>query len=103
MSTIIAMVSRPDLNELGSDFAGFLEALQTARFKVDVSLTPSDELQALRARVASLEAALETEKANRIRAENLFADESYLNHQLLDLCRDAGVAVPGHFYKRYKR
>ena len=94
------MARSPVSRGSGSDLSGLLEVLQAAHIKLDVSLTQSDEVQALRLRIASLEASLEAEKAIRVRAENLFAAESYLNNQLIDLCRDAGVAVPDYFFKR---
>lgn len=94
------MASPQGLRRSESDLSGLLEVLQQAHIKLDVSLTQSDEVQALRLRIASLEASLEAEKAIRVRAENLFAAESYLNNQLIDLCRDAGVAVPDYYFKR---
>lgn len=41
-------------------------------------------------------------QAIRTRAENLFADEAYLNNLLIDLCREQGVEIPKYMFQRKK-
>lgn len=55
--------------------------------EVHVILKTDDEILALRAKVAELEAALAAEKAERNRAEYMFRCESLINSELVDLCR----------------
>lgn len=56
-----------------------------------VILRTDDEVLALRAEVARLEAALAAEKARADRAEYKFRCESIINQELVDLCRASNV------------
>ncbi len=64
--------------------------------EVHVTLRTDDEVQALRARVAELEAALEAERAAYRRVEYKYRCESIINQELVDLCRASNVKLrPG--------
>lgn len=75
-----------------------IERVGSGPLELSVSLCEADEVRLLREQVSSLEAAVASERALRVRAENLFASESYLNNALIDLCRENGVAVPRKFF-----
>lgn len=101
--------SRTVLRKSGSDVrlelavARLLETVSSGPLNVAVCLTDAQEVIALQQEVEALTASLEAERALRIRAERLFADESYLNNELLDYCREYGVPVPRHFFTRMKK
>lgn len=59
---------------------------------VAVTLEPSDEVKALRARVAALEEETARLKAERDRVEYKYRCEVVVNGELVDLCRAHGVA-----------
>lgn len=80
-----------------------VEAVNSGPLNVAVCLTDTQEVIALREEVEALKSSLEAERALRIRAENLFADESYLNNELIDLCREYGVPVPRYYFSRKKK
>ena len=87
-----------------SEFTSLVPALSKVleRLELSVSVCDTVEVQVLKNRVRLLESELEAEKAIRIKAENLFADESYLNNLLIDLCREQGVEVPKYMFQRKK-
>lgn len=58
-----------------------------------VILEASDEVQALRRRVAELEDQLREMTAQRDRAEYKYRCEVTVNGELVDLCREQGVNV----------
>lgn len=80
--------------------AQLAEAVSSGPLNVAVCLTDAQEVIALQQEVEALRASLEAERAHRIRAERLFADESYLNNELIDLCREHGVPVPRYYFTR---
>lgn len=59
--------------------------------EVRVILRTDDEILALRARVAALEAELADMSAQRDRLEYMYRCESIINQELVDLCRASGV------------
>lgn len=77
-----------------------VDAVNSGPLNLAVCLTDAQEVIALQQEVEALRASLEAERALRIRAENLFADESYLNNELIDLCRENGVPVPRSYFGR---
>lgn len=60
---------------------------------LQVVLTPSEEVQSLRARIKDLEGQITAMRQEVTRAQNLFQAESVLNLELIDLCREHGVPV----------
>lgn len=58
-----------------------------------VTLTPSDEVQSLRAEVERLQAELSGLRAEYNRLEFRFRCEAAINLELTDLCREHGVPV----------
>lgn len=94
--------SRSEFGSLIPSLTKVLERVGEGRLELSVSVCDTVEVQVLKNRVRVLESELEAEKAIRIRAENLFADESYLNNLLIDLCREHGVQVPQYMFKRKK-
>lgn len=89
-----------DLTELLPALAKLLDQVGSGPLQLSVSLSDSDEIKTLQAQVETLEHALQLEKAVRVRAESLFANESILNNRLLDFCREQNVPVPAYFFKR---
>lgn len=61
-------------------------------FEIHVRVSPDDEVLALRSRVAELEAQLSEARAQRDRAEYRFGCECAVNQELVDLCREHGIA-----------
>lgn len=55
--------------------------------EIHVRVSPDDEVLALRARVAELEAQVETGRTERDRLEYMFRCESLINAELIDLCK----------------
>lgn len=80
---------------LQSDFG-----LGGAPLNVAVTLTSSDEVMSLRARVASLEAELADLQTTFNRTQYLYICEVQLNLQLQDLMRAAGVSFPARLRTR---
>lgn len=64
------------------------------KLELDVRLWPSDEVSALRAELAELQATLATERETYRRLEYQLRCEVMVNIQLVDLCREAGLQVP---------
>lgn len=95
--------SRRDYGSLVPALSKALERVGEGSVSLSVCLTDSQEVIALREEVEALKASLEAERALRIRAENLFADESYLNNELIDLCREHNVPVPRYYFTRKKK
>lgn len=79
---------------LSSALLGSLTAGEGSPLRVAVTLTASDEVTALRSRVASLEAELAALRTAYNRTEYLYMCEVQLNLQLQDLMRAAGVPFP---------
>lgn len=71
-----------------------------APLNVAVTVTPSDEVMALRSRVASLEAELSDLQTMFNRTQYLYICEVQLNLQLQDLMRAAGVSFPARLRTR---
>lgn len=61
--------------------------------KLEVVVTTSDEVLALRARVAELEATINGLRSEYNRLEYLYRCESIINQRLLDRCREQNVKV----------
>lgn len=68
--------------------------------KLEVSITPSDEVQALRARVQSLQHKLDDLQARYNRVEYLYRCETLINAQLVDHCKGNKVDIPKRFFQR---
>lgn len=79
---------------LSSALLSYLTGGEGSPLKVSVSVTPSDEVTALRAQVAALEAELAMLRTEHNRTEYLYMCEVKLNLQLQDLMRAAGVPFP---------
>lgn len=99
MGDLIAK-SPSSLSLLAPALSKALERVGEGTIQLSVSLRDDDEVQSLRSQIRVLESELEAERAIRIRAENKFADESYINNALIDLIRDYGVPVPGHLFRK---
>lgn len=69
-------------------------------FKLDVTLTTSDEVLALRQQASELASQVQELRAQLNRAEYLYRCETVINTRLVDLCRSQGVAVPKQLYER---
>lgn len=79
---------------LSSALLSYLTGGEGSPLRVSVSVTPSDEVTALRAQVAALEAELAMLRTEHNRTEYLYMCEVKLNLQLQDLMRAAGVPFP---------
>lgn len=96
-----SQISEPsNLSVLLPALSSLIERVGSGPIQLSVSLCEAEEVKALREQVASLEAALAAEMASRARTESLFAHESFLNNELLDLCREYKVPVPKKFFIR---
>lgn len=60
---------------------------------VNVLLTPSDDVVHLRNQVKDLQAQVLSLRQESTRAQNLYQQESVLNLELIDLCREYHVPV----------
>lgn len=79
---------------LSSALLGLLTAGEGSPLKVEVSLTPSDEVAALRARVAALEGELAALQQTYNVVEFRYRCEVLLNLQLQDFMTAAGLRFP---------
>lgn len=61
--------------------------------EVNVHITPSDEVQELRTRLADLQKRVDSLQADYNRVEYYYRCESLVNMELIDLCRKHGVEV----------
>lgn len=77
-----------------------LTALGGLPLKVDVTVTPSDEVQALRKQVSDLTLQLSDLQAKYNRVEFLYRCETLVNARLVDMCHDKGIKVPPSLYSR---
>jgi len=68
--------------------------------EVNVHLTSSDEVLALRERVNSLEKELSVVKDAANRTEFLYRCEVLINERLVDLCKDNEIRIPKSLYHR---
>jgi len=71
-----------------------------APLRLEVSVTPSDEVQRLRQDAADLRRQLDDLQARYNRVEYLYRCETLINFQLADLCKENGVKVPRRLYDR---
>lgn len=78
----------------------FILGQGSAPLKLEVSVTPSDEVQRLRTRVHELETELNALQSSYNRVEYLYRCEVLVNAQLLDHCKDRGLRVPKRLYQR---
>lgn len=62
--------------------------------RVDVSLTPSDEVQQLRQQVSDITLRLSELETQFNRTEYLYRCETIINLRLQDFCREHGLKVP---------
>lgn len=65
--------------------------------RLEVTLSPSDELLSLRSQVSDLQHALDLERADRKRTEFKYSCEASLRMQLVDYLRDNGISFPKRF------
>lgn len=79
---------------LSSALLSYLTGGEGTPLKVEVSVTPSDEVNALRDRVAELEGELAELRQAYSRVEYRYRCEVLLNLQLQDLMRVAGIPFP---------
>lgn len=79
---------------LSSALLGILTAGEGSPLKVEVSVTPSDEVNALRSRVAALEGELAALQQMYNRVELRYRCEVLLNLQLQYLMTAAGLRFP---------
>lgn len=68
--------------------------------KLEVSLTPSDEVQQLRQQVSDITSRLSELEAQFNRTEYLYRCETIINLRLQDFCREHGLKVPRHLLGR---
>lgn len=68
--------------------------------RVDVSLTPSDEVQQLRQQVSDITLRLSELETQFNRTEYLYRCETIINLRLQDFCREHGLKVPRHLLGR---
>ncbi len=73
---------------------------QGESLKLDITLTTSDEVLALRQQVSDLTSQIQELRAQLNRAEYLYRCETVINTRLVDLCRDHSVPVPKQLYDR---
>lgn len=59
--------------------------------EIHVRVSPDDEVLALRARVAELEAKATAAEEERRRVEYMYRCEAHINMELVDLCREHKV------------
>lgn len=69
-------------------------------FKLEVVLTPSEELQHLQNQIRDLQAQVLNLKGELARVQNLYQYESIINLELLDACRENGVEVRSSLFQR---
>lgn len=79
---------------LSSALLSYLTGGEGTPLRIAVDLTPSDEVTALRAQVAALEAELADLRQTYNKVEFRYRCEVLLNLQLQDLMRVAGVPFP---------
>lgn len=73
---------------------------QGGPLKLDVTLTTSDEVQALRQQVRELTSQLQELQAQLNRVEYLYRCETIINTKLVDHCRSARIPVPKTLFDR---
>lgn len=71
--------------------------------RVEVILTPSEEVMQLRQQIHDLQAQLDRLQQQYDRTEYLYRCEVLISLQLSDLCRAQGVNVPRALYERPDR
>lgn len=84
-------------NDLLEAVSRFLETASSGSLRVSVSLSDSDEMEALKSEVRALQASLQVERDIRNRAERLAAESTHKFLELLDLCRVHDVPLPSHY------
>lgn len=82
------------------DKYALLSLIREEGIRLDITLTNSDEVMQLRARVAELEAALDQTRTELHRVEYLFRCETLINTSLHDLCKTHHVKVPKRLFDR---
>ncbi len=68
--------------------------------KVEVSVTPSERVQDLKAQVAALHEALDALQAKYNRTEYLYRCECVINDRLHDYCRSHGLNPPRSLFHK---
>lgn len=68
--------------------------------KLEVSVTPSDEVQALRSQVQALKQDLSDLQTRYNRTEYLYRCETLVNLQLMDLCKQHDISIPHRLFQR---
>lgn len=100
MGDLIAK-SPSSLSLLAPALSKVLERVGEGSLDVSVTLTDSRIVQELQARITALEAEIERERSLRIRAETLYGHQTVLNLQLVDLCKEHDVPIPGYYRDRH--
>lgn len=68
--------------------------------KLEVSITPSDEVQSLRQQLRDKTSQLETLQKEFNRVSYLYRVETLINLQLQDICKENGIKVPPRLLQR---
>lgn len=68
--------------------------------RLEVSLTPSDEVQQLRQQLSDISLRLAELESQFNRTEYLYRCETIINLRLQDYCREHGLKVPRHLLVR---
>ena len=84
------------LASLAALLAGVVEGIP---INLNVSLTPSERVQALEEQVKALTSALSTLQRDYNRVEYLYRCECIINQRLQDYCQSNGVPVPRNLYR----
>lgn len=93
---------RSDLSPLVSALSRLVDRVEEGPVSLSVSLTDSQEVLSLRARIESLEKELDALRASYNHTEFLYRCEVVVNTELLDLCREHGVPVRRSMFDRLR-
>ena len=66
-----------------------------------IMVTPSEQVEALRAEVRDLQKQLQDLRTAYNRCEYLYRCECIINNRLHDFCREQGVRVPNHLFHNF--
>lgn len=94
--------SRSDLSPLVSALSRLADRVGEGPVSLSVSLTDSNEVLSLRARIESLEKELDALRASYNHTEFLYRCEVVVNTELLDLCGEHGIKVRRSMFDRLR-